>query len=315
MYKSLAAGAVLLTATFASAQSLGDVARQERSRRAAAPPASARVLTNEDLQREKILRPRAVQPAMPQNAAASEELLEIPAVPLSEKVVPLWTAAPGVNQPASPEPSQITLGEFARQVRAERAARRRVREIIAQREQKIPVVVIAPVPSAPAQEPKRAPAVAVFPQRRVVRPVTRRYRQRRAAPRVANVAVPVSGETLLVNRGDSLWKIAQREFGDGRMWTVLWQANPQLADPNLIYAGQSLRRPAAEQIAQQRASRAASALLASQKKQNSSDSFAAQVLARESRKASLRSSETLPSLLPAPLLDGARSSGPPRSPR
>jgi Tfp pilus assembly protein FimV len=132
---------------------------------------------------------------------------------------------------------------------------------------------------------------------------------------VANVAVPVSGETLLVNRGDSLWKIAQREFGDGRMWTLLWQANPQLADPNLIYAGQSLRRPAAEQIAQQRASRAASAVRASQKKQNSSDSFAAQVLARESRKASLRSSETLPSLLPAPLLDGPRSSGPPRSPR
>jgi nucleoid-associated protein YgaU len=302
--KTLVALAVLATASVASAQSLGDVARQERARRATAPP-SQRVLTNEDLQREKILEPRTAQPAATQ--AAAEEVPAVPVLPPAEGVVPLWNAA------SSPEPSQITLGDFARQVRAERAARRRAREIMAQREQKIPVVAAAPAPAAPAPQPKRERVVAVVPSRRAVRPVTLHARKRRSAPRVVNVAT-ITGDQLVVNRGDSLWKIAQREFGDGRMWTALWQANPEIADPNLIYAGQALRRPAAEQIAQQKTSRSAATLRASRKPQ-SSTSFAAQILTRDSRKAAPRTSETLPLLAPAPAAEGSRRSGPHRAPR
>lgn len=319
LYKSLIALAVLASATAASAQSLGDVARQERARRAAAPPSSNRVLTNEDLKRERILEPRNQNAAtrsddvhiVPTNtASASEELPQIPVLPAAELVVPLWVAAPNLNVAPSPEPSQITLGEFARKVREERAARRRAREILAQREQKIPVVATAPV--APTPQPKREPVVAIAPPRRSVRPVARRAQARRANPGVVNVAT--SYDVLVVNRGDSLWKIAQREFGDGRMWVALWQANPDIADPNLIYAGQSLNRPAAEQIAQHKASRINATLRASSKSK-STTSFAAQVVIRDSRKAAVRSSEILPLLKPLAPASGARRSGPQRSPR
>lgn len=139
--------------------------------------------------------------------------------------MPLWTASPKVNVAPAPGPSQITLGDFARKVREQRAARRRVREVLAEPERTIPVVAAAPSVSAPAPRPQREPAVAAVPHRRVLRPVARRVPVRRSAPRVVNI-VTASADVLTVDRGDSLWTIAQREFGDGRMWVSLWQANP-----------------------------------------------------------------------------------------
>lgn len=45
-----------------------------------------------------------------------------------------------------------------------------------------------------------------------------------------------------VRPGDSLWAIAQRTYGDGRYWVYLYAANAdQIRNPNLIYAGQTLR--------------------------------------------------------------------------
>jgi len=45
-----------------------------------------------------------------------------------------------------------------------------------------------------------------------------------------------------VRPGDNLWQIAQRLYGDGRYWVYLYSANAdQIHNPNLIYAGQTLR--------------------------------------------------------------------------
>jgi nucleoid-associated protein YgaU len=44
--------------------------------------------------------------------------------------------------------------------------------------------------------------------------------------------------------GDSLWEIAARHLGDGNQWRDIAALNPQLSDPNRIYAGQDLRLPA-----------------------------------------------------------------------
>ena len=45
-----------------------------------------------------------------------------------------------------------------------------------------------------------------------------------------------------VRQGDNLWQIAQRLYGDGRYWVYLYSANAdQIRNPNLIYAGQTLR--------------------------------------------------------------------------
>jgi nucleoid-associated protein YgaU len=57
---------------------------------------------------------------------------------------------------------------------------------------------------------------------------------------------PQEAETVRVERGDTLWKIAERHLGDGRDWRKIATANPELKDPNLIQAGKLLRLPGVE---------------------------------------------------------------------
>jgi nucleoid-associated protein YgaU len=46
----------------------------------------------------------------------------------------------------------------------------------------------------------------------------------------------------VVRPGDSLFAIAQRMYGDGRLWPALFVANAdQIGNPNLIFPGQVLR--------------------------------------------------------------------------
>ena len=58
-------------------------------------------------------------------------------------------------------------------------------------------------------------------------------------------AAPVSaGRTYVVVSGDSLSKIAKREYGDGNKWRKIYEANRDIIkDPDLIYPGQELKIP------------------------------------------------------------------------
>lgn len=48
----------------------------------------------------------------------------------------------------------------------------------------------------------------------------------------------------VVKAGDSLSKIAKREYGDANAWKPIFEANKdQITDPNLIHPGQKLRIP------------------------------------------------------------------------
>jgi nucleoid-associated protein YgaU len=49
---------------------------------------------------------------------------------------------------------------------------------------------------------------------------------------------------ISVRKGDTLWKIARAAFGHGVFWPCIVQANPQIPDSDLIYAGQELILPA-----------------------------------------------------------------------
>lgn len=61
-----------------------------------------------------------------------------------------------------------------------------------------------------------------------------------------DVTIDGEGSTYSVESGDSLWKIAERIYGDGKKWTVIYSANTDtVIDPSLIYAGQELKIPAA----------------------------------------------------------------------
>jgi hypothetical protein len=49
---------------------------------------------------------------------------------------------------------------------------------------------------------------------------------------------------VVVQPGNSLWRIARRLYGDGIQYTIIYQANrEQIRDPDLIYPGQVFRAP------------------------------------------------------------------------
>jgi nucleoid-associated protein YgaU len=65
------------------------------------------------------------------------------------------------------------------------------------------------------------------------------------APRPADVPVAApTKRTYTVKAGDSLSKIAQREYGDASQWRRIHEANRDLIpNPDLIHPGQTLELP------------------------------------------------------------------------
>jgi nucleoid-associated protein YgaU len=52
----------------------------------------------------------------------------------------------------------------------------------------------------------------------------------------ASTAVEITGERYTVVRGDNLWDIAERAYGDGFQWVKIAEAN-ELVNPDIIHAG------------------------------------------------------------------------------
>jgi hypothetical protein len=60
---------------------------------------------------------------------------------------------------------------------------------------------------------------------------------------VVKTATPAA-RSYTVQRGDTLYGISQRYWGNGKYWPALYQANrSKISDPNLIYAGQVVTIP------------------------------------------------------------------------
>jgi len=58
-------------------------------------------------------------------------------------------------------------------------------------------------------------------------------------------ATTTATKIYVVVSGDSLSKIAKREYGDAKLWPKIFDANQDiLKDPNKIYPGQKLKIPA-----------------------------------------------------------------------
>jgi nucleoid-associated protein YgaU len=54
----------------------------------------------------------------------------------------------------------------------------------------------------------------------------------------------LAGGQIVVQPGNSLWRIARRVYGEGPRYTVIYEANAaQIRDPDLIYPGQVLLAP------------------------------------------------------------------------
>jgi nucleoid-associated protein YgaU len=64
------------------------------------------------------------------------------------------------------------------------------------------------------------------------------------APAADQAPATGASRTYVVVSGDSLSKIAKREYGDAQKWPQIYEANRDIIkDPDLIYPGQILRLP------------------------------------------------------------------------
>ena len=63
--------------------------------------------------------------------------------------------------------------------------------------------------------------------------------------RAGVLKAPPAGQSIIVQPGNSLWRLARRSYGSGLRYTVIYQANrDQIRDPDLIYPGQIFTLPA-----------------------------------------------------------------------
>lgn len=64
---------------------------------------------------------------------------------------------------------------------------------------------------------------------------------------ITNSPAPAAAQTYTVAKGDCLWNIAKKFYGNGSKYTVICNANQDVigGNPNLIYPGQVLTIPAA----------------------------------------------------------------------
>jgi len=62
----------------------------------------------------------------------------------------------------------------------------------------------------------------------------------------SSTAATPQGRSYTVKKGDSLSKIAQREYGDLQQWHRIYEANRDtIKDPDKIFPGQVIRIPQA----------------------------------------------------------------------
>ena len=197
------------------AQSLGDVVREERGQRNESN--RLHVYTNEDLSRSRIVirDGSEITPDTRSAAVASDEPATEQTPVLPSPVV--W-------------PSTIPLGDIARFYRRQReleSARNSEFAVYEPPALDMDFLLPSPLASPLLDFSEMLPILPSIPE-----PAWSRF--------------TMTAATVHVQRGDTLWKIAERHLGNGKDWGRIAAANPELTDPNRIQIGQQLRLPSVE---------------------------------------------------------------------
>jgi nucleoid-associated protein YgaU len=241
----------LFGVTLAHAQDVSEAARQERPRKESQQKQSKHVYTEEDLKHPHILTP--------EDRAKIEARKNQP-TPATDR-----QAQEAID--AQSLPPDAPLGDVARHFRKQKESQRLRQSaefhlpftdapVLASPKPSVqPVLPHSSKPSAPRLAPyqppvKRSPFarpnVFIAAPPRVVPshpPAVRLMPSQPVAP-LAPIRAPKLN-AVTVKRGDSLWRIAQRNLGQGLRWHDLLPANPGIRDPNHIEAGTHIYVPAA----------------------------------------------------------------------
>ena len=199
------------------AQSLGEIARQERARKQLQPQQQRYVYTNDDLKRLQILTPedrQRMETARKNTNPRSPQMAEKPVIP-GARSVPL---------------SEMPLGDVARYYRMLKQLRQ--------------LPEMGELPGVTNTTPLAAPELAAPPS--VSEPTPSIDRTKTVLPHDIAGQRPsglVTENRIRVARGDTLWKLAKRYLGKGEHWHQLAALNPQLTHPDLLRVGQWIRVP------------------------------------------------------------------------
>lgn len=189
------------------------VAKVEPKKEAPKPAAKApEKIVDEKVVDEKVLEKPPVKvaekPAPVTTKPVVEEKTEI-AVVSPEPPVP----APVVSKPAAPKPETPKIVKTVEPPKPE------------------------PVEVASIEAKVDVPAPMPAPEAKVETAAT------------TSEAVPeiVTGSSVIIRKGDSLWRVSRRKYGQGIRYTTIFEANrEQIQNPHLIFPGQILDIPDAE---------------------------------------------------------------------
>lgn len=256
LFTSVLAALLLVGAAPSFAQDLGAFARAERARKEAQPTPPGHVYTKDDLANPKILTPEDQKRF---DAARKKE-----PVPLQNN--------PETTVAADSDPNEAPLGDIARQYRQQKQSRE------AQQGAKFPLTITSapalasPAPAQPvatkttvetlapaslskpsAASPKSLkgsqgpahglPLATILPQ-------PKDSTKSAVASPLVRPSNPANRQTLVVRRGDSLWRLAARYLGNGARWRELMGENPLIADPNRLAVGQQITVPVEAAVAE-----------------------------------------------------------------
>jgi nucleoid-associated protein YgaU len=225
----------LFCITNCQAQGLAEAARQERARKDNQQKPAKHVYTEEDLRRARILTP--------EDSARVEAKKRGQAPPAAEK--------PAEAIEAQSAPQQLPLGDIARQFRKQKQARQPQQSA----EFHLPFSnppLAAPIRPQPLLRPRsnrkdpflRPPILRLsISSNASLTPSPVPVAPSRPVAPISRPSTPPL-YAITVQKGDSLWKLAQQNLGKGSRWPELLAVNPRIANPGQIKVGAQIFLPA-----------------------------------------------------------------------